>query len=92
VKPHLHKILNLLSGDVLSVHADTPIFVFFADDTNYDAYLNEFDFEYYGSAVESFPFFIAPVRPGRWHVVVEQTNPEKDLNVRLEIVPERSLK
>ena len=91
MKPHLHKILNLFAGDVIAIHGDAPAFVFFADTDSYASYLNDVDYEYYGSAVREWPFYMAPPRPGKWHLVIEQQNPEKDLDVRIEIVQESSL-
>ena len=92
MKPHLHKILNLFEGDVVAVHADAPSFVFFADTDNYDAYLNDYDYDYFGSAVKEWPFYIAPPNPGKWHLIVEQSDTAKDLDVRIEIIEEQSLR
>ena len=91
MKPHLHKILRFAKDDIVAVHADTRVFVFYTDEANYDAYLNDYDFEYYGSAVSSFPFYMAPPSPGVWHLVIEQEDMGKDLNVRIEVISEHSL-
>ena len=92
MKPHLHKVLNLAAGDAIAVHANAPSFVFFADEENYAAYINDFDYDYYGSAVSSWPFYMAPPEPGIWHLIVEQSDPGDDLEVRIEIVNEKDLR
>ena len=86
MKPHLHKVLRLYPDDVLGVYTDNPAFVFFADEDNYDRYLNDFDFDYFGTAVKKSPFYMAPPEPGVWHVVVEQSDPALTINVRLAVV------
>ena len=88
MKPHLHKTLNLAERDAAAVYLDEMAFVFFADDDNYQKYLNDDTYDYYGTIVEESPFFIAPPAPGIWNLVIEQKDPEKSLDVRVEIIKE----
>ncbi len=88
MKPHLHKTLNLSQEDVVAVYLDEMAFVFFVNDENYHYYLNDQTYDYYGTIVEKSPFYIAPPEPGIWNLVIEQKNPEKPLEVRVEIVHE----
>jgi hypothetical protein len=88
MKHHLHKHLNLAEDDIVAVHSDAPATVFFADDENYKAYLEDFDYDYFGTEVKKFPFYMAPPEPGIWHLVVEQPDPEQSITVRIEIISE----
>ncbi len=86
MKPHLHKTLKLVRHDVVAVYLDEMAFVFFADDENYRLYLNDQTYDYFGTIAEKSPFYIAPPSPGNWNFVIEQKNPEKPLDVRIEII------
>ncbi len=88
MKPHLHKTLNLAEQDAVGVYLDEMAFVFFADDDNYQKYLNDDTYDYFGTIVEESPFFMAPPSPGVWNLVIEQKDPEKTLDVRVEIIKE----
>jgi len=85
MKNHLHKHVSLTADDIVGIHADGRAFVFFADDENYSNYLNDMNYDYYGTSVEKSPFYMAAPFPGDWHVVVEQQNPGDSLNVRIEV-------
>ncbi len=86
MKPHLHKTLSLSRDDVVAVYLDEMAFVFFATNQNYTFYLNDETYDYYGTIVEKSPFYLAPPAPGVWELVIEQKNPEKPLDARIEIV------
>ncbi|RKX91155.1 MAG: hypothetical protein DRP59_08395 [Spirochaetes bacterium] len=90
MKPHLHKTLNLKAQDAVAVYLDEMAYVFFADDDNYQKYLNEQTYDYYGTIVEESPFYLAPPEPGVWNLVIEQKDPEKSLDVKIEIIKEES--
>ena len=85
MKNHLHKHLNLGTGDIVGVHLDGKAFVFLADEENYSNYLNDMNYEYFGTKVDTSPFYMAAPFPGVWHIVVEQQNPGDTLDVRIEI-------
>lgn len=85
MKNHLHKHVHLTTDDIIGIHSDGSSFVFLADDENYSNYLNDMNYDYYGTTVDTSPFFMAAPFPGEWHIVVEQQSQGETLNVRIEI-------
>ena len=85
MKNHLHKHLNLAPNDIIGIFADGDAFVFLADDENYSNYLNDMNYDYYGSEVTESPFYMAAPWPGEWHIVVEQADPADSIDVRIEV-------
>ena len=85
MKNHLHKHVNLTPDDIVGIHSDGGAFVFLADEENYSNYLNDMNYDYYGTGVETSPFYMAAPYAGDWHIVVEQQNSDDPLNVQIEV-------
>lgn len=85
MKNHLHKNLDLGLDDIIGIHLDGNAFVFLADEENYANYLNDSPYDYYGTVVESSPFYMGVPFSGRWHLIIEQRGSGDSLDVRIEI-------
>jgi len=88
MKQHLHKHLIFSEGDYLSIHFNCNALIFYVDDLNYQAYINDQYYEMYGKEVTVSPFNIAPPTPGVWHLVIEQIKTEETLDVQIELLNE----
>jgi hypothetical protein len=86
---HLHKHLELDEFDMLKVHLTNPAQVMLMDDENYEFYLAEEEYDYYGSLVKRSPFAMRTPYSGSWHLVIEQANPGQDVAVNVQIISER---
>lgn len=89
---HLHKYLNLDQDDVLILKMNVPAHVSLMDDANYQCYLNEEEYEYYGDLVKKTPFRLGAPQPGNWHLVIEQENPRMALDVSVSVVKNRRMR
>ena len=85
MKHHLHKVMELQNYHYVEIYCDSEALIFITDDDNYNNYILDEDYDYYGDEVRTSPFFIAPPHAGRWHLVVEQLNPKTTLNIRIQI-------
>ena len=83
---HLHKTLELAPGALVRVSVTARAFIALLDDENYDLYLEDEDFEYYGDTVSRSPFDLQAPYPGLWHLVIEQDDPAEHLSVGVQIV------
>ena len=88
MKQHLHKIVNFDEGDIINIDLKGKAFVAFMDDENYERYIGDFDYEYFGKEVSKSPFTMAPPSDGRWHLVIERTEIPKELEVKVQIITE----
>ena len=86
MKHHLHKIINFDQRDTIKIVLNGKAFVAFMDDENYERYIGDFEYEYFGKEVEESPFLMAPPSEGRWHLVIEQTDIPSDMEVQVQIV------
>jgi hypothetical protein len=83
---HLHKTLELASGALVRVSVTARAFIALMDDENYELYLADEDFEYYGDTASRSPFDLSAPAPGVWHLVIEQDDPSEQLTVGVQIV------
>jgi len=86
LKYHLHKIINFDSGDTIKIDFNGSAFVAFMDDENYERYIGDFEYDFFGKEVSESPFSIVPPNEGRWHLVIEHTNIHVDMEVHVQIV------
>ena len=86
MKHHLHKIINFDQRDTIMIILNGKAFVAFMDDENYERYIGDFEYDYFGTEVEELPFIKAPPSEGRWHLVIEQTDIPADMEVQVQIV------
>lgn len=68
---YLHSELAFETGDVVVVHVDNQANVVLLDPSNFDAYLNNRSYRYYGGHAEKTPIRLVAPRSGRWHLVVD---------------------
>ena len=87
---HLHKMIRLGGGDTIQVGLTAPAQVMLMDESNYTAYADGDDFEYYGREVKRTPFEIKSPCAGLWHLVIEQVDKEAPLSASVQIVARRS--
>ncbi|MBN1525711.1 MAG: DUF1883 domain-containing protein [Spirochaetales bacterium] len=86
--PHLHRKLNLKNGHVVKANIKGSAMVMLMDDSSYEKYTDGEDFDYFGKKAGVKPVLLKPPFPGEWHVVIEQTNPAKDIFVNIQIIGE----
>jgi hypothetical protein len=82
---HLHKALNVNEKDIIAVKLSGDAFVMLMDDGNYNLYLNDRECEYYGREVKRSPYRLRAPFPGRWHLVIQQSDPAQPLDVSIRI-------
>jgi hypothetical protein len=83
---HLHKALNVNTKDIISVKLSGPAFVMLMDDNNYNLYCNDLEYEYYGREVKQrSPYRLRAPVAGRWHLVIEQSDPAQSVDVAVQI-------
>ena len=83
---HLHKVLNLTTEDELRIGLTAVAHVYLLDDENYQLYLDEQEFEYYGETAHRSPCRLKAPWAGVWHLAIEPADPADSLNVAVEIV------
>lgn len=82
---HLHATFKIGEGQAIRVRADVPSHIMLMDRRNYLRYLRGDEFEYYGSPRQRTRSKIVPPSAGRWHLVVEPSEPG-DREARVEVV------
>jgi len=88
LKYHLHKIINFDPGDTIKVDFKGTAFVAFMDDENYERYIGDFEYDFFGKEVSESPFSILPPKEGRWHLVIEHKEIPEEMKVQVKIVTE----
>ncbi|MDA3941395.1 MAG: DUF1883 domain-containing protein [Spirochaetia bacterium] len=88
MKYHLHKIINFDLGDTIKIDFNGSAFVAFMDDENYERYIGDFEYDFFGKEVSESSFSIVPPNEGRWHLVIEHTKIPADMEVHVQIVSE----
>jgi hypothetical protein len=83
---HLHKHLRLFEDDELEIRVTGPAHVFLMDEDNYRSYREGEDFDYYGGLVRRTPLRMRAPRAGPWHLVVEQAEPGRPLDVVVQLI------
>ncbi|MBN2736220.1 MAG: DUF1883 domain-containing protein [Spirochaetales bacterium] len=83
---HLHKLMRLTTRDVVEVNLRAPAYVFLMDEDNYQLYLDDAEFEYYGGLVRNSQIQLRAPFLDQWHLVIEQENKADDLQVSIRIV------
>ena len=59
--------------------------VMLLDDTNYNNYINERQFQYHGGKSDISPYNIRPPYQGHWYVVVDRGGYPGNINVKINI-------
>jgi len=86
LKYHLHKIINFDPGDTIKIELKGSAIVSFMDDENYERYIGDFEYDFFGKEISESPFIMAPPSEGRWHLVIEQTDIPKEMEVHVQIM------
>jgi Domain of unknown function (DUF1883) len=88
LKYHLHKIVNFDTNDTIKIDLSGTAFVAFMDDENYERYIGDFEYEFFGKEISESPFTLTSPSEGRWHLVIEHTDIPKEMEVHVQIVSE----
>ncbi len=86
MKPHLHKKLSLSLEDIIEINLDNSAQVFLVDSENYDNYLSDLDFDYYGTTVDKSPFRMVPPYEGFWHLIIEQVDISQPVQAHIKVI------
>jgi hypothetical protein len=71
MKHHLHSELDARAGDEVQVTLDGVANVYLMDTENYENYVEDYDWEYYGGLAERSPYRIRVPHADHWHLVVD---------------------
>lgn len=83
---HLHKHLRLFEDDELELRITGAAHVFLMDDDNYRYYREGEEYDYYGGLVRRSPLRLKAPYAGAWHLVIEQAEHGKPLDVVVQII------
>jgi len=87
MKHHLHSELDAHAGDEVHVTLDGVANVYLMDTENYENYVEDYDWEYYGGLAERSPFRIPVPHADHWHLVVDtQGVGDHSVNIFVKIV------
>ena len=86
MKYHLHKIVNFDSNDTVNIEFKGTAFIAFMDDENYEKYIGDFEYDFFGKECSESPFVLAPPSEGRWHLIIEHRDLPEEMVVHVQIM------
>ena len=85
---YLHYHLNLKSNNVVQVDLKSPAYIRLLNEEHYRAYREGKQYRYFGGLAESSPANIKPPHKGEWHLCIDLSGQDGELDATVHIIQE----